>query len=211
MLNQPVAALQLATEEAKAMFDNALVLLGNVKSGFITGDTEALKKAAADGKWLSLVHGEIVQYVSALFTGGGLTEEMTTEAASLMFVVNDVDKMRDRCMDICQIAGDKIFEEYEFSEMAMEELERCFDYVMGMMEKAGALARENDRQLAHELLDAKDKLRKMERKFNKNHIKRMKKNDCKPELTGAFSGVLMNLDRIGTGCTNIAEEALDIE
>lgn len=211
VLNQPAAAMQLVTEETKAMFDNTLELLSNVKNGFIAGDTEALKNAVTDGKWISLVHGEIVQYVSALFTGGGLTEEMAAEAASLMFVVNDVDKMRDRCMDICQIAGDKIFEEYEFSEMAMEELNRCFDYVMGMMKKAGVLARENDRQLAIELLDAKDKLRKMERKFNKNHIKRMKKNDCKPELTGAFSGVLMNLDRIGTGCTNIAEEVLDVE
>ena len=147
--------------------------------------------------------------MSALFSGGGLTEEMTAEAAGLMYVVNDVDKIRDRCADISKITSEKIFNEYEFSDIAMEELDGCFDFVIGMMEKAKSVAETNDRELAGELLDAKDKLRKMERKFNKNHVKRMKKNDCRPELTGAFSGVLMNLDRIGTSCTNIAEEVLD--
>ena len=34
----------------------------------------------------------------------------------------------------------------------------------------------------------------------------MEKNNCKPELTGVFSGILQNLERIGNSCTNIAEE-----
>jgi len=209
VLNQPVAAMHLATQEVKALFENVQILLQDVKKSFISGDTEVLKKADESATWLERVNHEIVQYMSALFAGGGLTEEMTTEAAALMYVVNDVDKIRDRCADISKITRDKIFDEYEFSDMAMEELDRCFDFVIGMMQKAKAIAETNDKDLAVELLDAKDKLRKMERKFNKNHVKRMKKNDCKPELTGAFSGVLMNLDRIGTSCTNIAEEILD--
>lgn len=209
VLNQPAAALQLATQEVKALFENVLLLLQDVKNSFIQGDTEMLKKADKDAAWLSHVHHELVQYMSVLFSGGGLTEEMTAEAAGLMYVVNDVDKMKDRCVDLSKITSEKIFGGYEFSTIAMEELEGCFDYVIGMMEQAKTVAETGDRELAATLLETKDKLRKMERKFNKNHIKRMKKNDCKPHLTGAFSGVLMNLDRIGTGCTNIAEEFLD--
>lgn len=34
----------------------------------------------------------------------------------------------------------------------------------------------------------------------------MKKNSCKPEMTGVFSGILQNLERIGNSCMNIAEE-----
>lgn len=209
MIAQPAAALHLATEEVKVMFENVKILLQDVKTSFITGDTEILKKADENGNWLGNISKELVDYMSALFAGGGLTEEMTAEAAGLMYVVNDVDKMRDRCMDISKISRDKIFNEYQFSEMAMEELDRCFEFVIKMMDMAKQLAKTQDKQEALELLDAKDKLRKMERKFNKNHVKRMKKNDCKPELTGAFSGILMNLDRIGTSCINIAEEVLD--
>ena len=211
VLNQPAAAMQLATKEIEALFENVQHLFEDVKKSFITGDAEMLKKIEENGVWLGQIHAETVQYISALFSGGNLTEEMTVEAANLMYVVNDVDKMRDRCMDIARITCDKIFKEFEFSNTAVYELERCFEYVLNMMKKAKMLAITGDKQEANELLESGEKLRKMERKFNKNHIKRMKKNDCKPELTGAFSGVLMNLDRIGTGCTNIAEEVLDVE
>lgn len=209
VLSQPAAAMQLVTEEVKAMFKNVELLLVDVKKSFLSGDTEVLKDVNENGTWLGHIHSAIVQYMSALFGNGGLTEEMTAEAAGLMYVVNDVDKIRDRCMDISKITSEKIFNEYEFSHTAMEELSDCFDFVIGMVQKAKMVAETEDLKLADEILKEKDKLRKMERKFNKNHIKRMKKNDCKPELTGAFSGVLMNLDRIGTGCTNIAEEILD--
>ena len=211
VLNQPAAAMQLASKEIEALFENVQHLFEDVKKSFITGDAEMLKKIEENGVWLGQIHAETVQYISALFSGGNLTEEMTVEAANLMYVVNDVDKMRDRCMDIARITCDKIFKEFEFSNTAVYELERCFEYVLNMMKKAKMLAITGDKQEANELLESGEKLRKMERKFNKNHIKRMKKNDCKPELTGAFSGVLMNLDRIGTGCTNIAEEVLDVE
>ena len=211
VLNQPAAAMQLTSKEIEALFENVQHLFEDVKKSFITGDAEMLKKIEENGVWLGQIHAETVQYISALFSGGNLTEEMTVEAANLMYVVNDVDKMRDRCMDIARITCDKIFKEFEFSNTAVYELERCFEYVLNMMKKAKMLAITRDKQEANELLESGEKLRKMERKFNKNHIKRMKKNDCKPELTGAFSGVLMNLDRIGTGCTNIAEEVLDVE
>lgn len=211
VLNQPAVALHLVTQEVKALSENVQALLKDVKNSFVQGDTEILKSVDESGNWLAYINQEIAQYMSSLFVGGGLTEEMSAEAAELLYVVNDVDKIRDRCMDISEITRDKIFNEYQFSDVAMEELSGCFDYVINMFSKAKTVAETGDKQLAAEILAEKDKLRKMERKFNKNHIKRMKKNDCKPELTSAFSGVLMNLDRIGTSCTNIAEGVLDVD
>lgn len=211
VLNQPVVALHLAQQEIWAMFESVQQLLRDVKNSFIRGDAGTLKVAEEKGAYLDRIHSEIVQYMSALFSGGGLTEEQSAAAAGLLYIVNDVDKMRDRCMDISQIAGEKILKEYQFSDAAMEELQNCFDFVEGMVEEAREVIDTWDRQMAEEILQEKEKFQKMERKFNKNHVKRMKKNSCKPELTGAFSGVMMNLDRIGTGCTNIAEEVLDDE
>lgn len=114
-------------------------------------------------------------------------------------------------MDISRLSGEKIFNEYQFSETAVQELKDCFSYVAGMLEKARSSVENQDKSKAQEVLGEKDKLRKMERKFNKNHVKRVKKNCCKPEVTGIFSGVLQNLDRIGISCINIAEEVLEEE
>ena len=211
VLNQPTVAIHLAKQEVKAFFDHVQILLADVKTCFVKGDTEVLKRVDKNGKWLYLVNEETVKYMSALFAGGGLTEEQTTEAADLMFAVSAIDKMRDRCMDIAKISGEKIFDEYQFSEEAVREIRKCFEYVESMTEDAKALMESKDKEMAAALLDRREKLRKMERKFNKNHIKRMKQNSCKPELTGAFSGVLQNLDRIGISCTNMAEEVLESE
>ena len=75
-----------------------------------------------------------------------------------------------------------------------------------MLRKAYDAYEHSDRALAAEIMKDKETLREMQRKFNKNHIKRMKKNSCKPEMTGVFSGILQNLERIGNSCMNIAEE-----
>ncbi len=211
VLNQPAVALHLAGQEVKAFSENVKELFRDVKVCFVEGNTDVLKRVDENGSWLYKVNEETVKYMSSLFSGGGLTEEQATEAADLMFVTNVVDKMRDRCMDIAKIAGEKIFEEYQFSEEAVQELHRCFEYVEGMMADAEELLSDKDYEKALVLLDKRDKLRKMERKFNKNHVKRMKQNNCKPELTGAFSGILQNLDRIGISCTNVAEEVLETE
>lgn len=211
VLNQPAVALHLAKQEVKAFFNNVQILLQDVKECFVKGDTQLLKKVDEKGNWLNRINQEMVQYLSSLFSGGGLTEEQTAEAAELMFAVNIIDKIRDRCIDIKGIAGEKIFEEYQFSETALQELRDCFEHVGNMVEDSRYLIENRNRSKAEEMLEQKDKLRKMERKFNKNHIKRMKQNSCKPELTGAFSGVLQNLDRIGIGCVTIAEEVLENE
>lgn len=209
VLNQPVVALHLAGEEVRAMFLDLEGLLRHVKESFIAGDTNALKTADKNGGYLAEIHNRLVHYMSALFSSGALTEEQSAEAAGLLYVVNDIDKMRDRCMDISKISGEKIFNGYQFSEAALEELKDCFKYVEGMVESARESVENADKEKARKILTQQEKLRTMARKFNKNHVKRMKKNSCKPELTGAFSGVLQNLDRIGAGCTNIAEEILE--
>lgn len=211
VLSQPTVALHLAQQEIKAFAENVKALFNDVKVCFVDGNTDVLKRVNENGSWLYHVNAETEKFMSSLFSGGGLTEEQATEAADLMFAVSAIDKMRDRCMDIAKISGEKIFEEYQFSEEAVQELRRCFEYVEGMMNDAEDLLTEKDNEKALLLLDKREKLRKMQRKFNKNHIKRMKQNNCKPELTGAFSGILQNLDRIGISCTNVAEEVLEEE
>lgn len=211
VLNQPVVALQLAEQEVKAMFQGVQELLEGVKNSLIKSDVKALRSADENGGYLDKINEQIIQYMSSLFAGGGLTEEQATVATAILYTANDIDKMRDRCMDISQISGESIFNEYQFSEAALEELKSCFDYVMGMLEKVKELMESPSRETALEMLEAKEMLRKLERKCNKNHVKRMKKNSCQPELTGVFAGVLQNLDRIGISCTNIAEEVLDEE
>ncbi len=209
VLHQPVAAMQLVSQEVSAAFDSLSQIMDKVKTCFAKDNADILKEVDQEGKWLTSINGKIGQYMSALFSGGGLTEEQSSDGAELMYVVNDIDRICDRCVDISRISGEKIFNQYQFSKDAIEELGKSFELVSLMLQKAKKAYEEADEQVAGEIMEDKDILRNMQRKFNKNHVKRMKKNNCKPELTGVFSGVLQNLERIGNSCNNIAEEILE--
>ena len=209
VIAQPTAALQLAKQEVGATFDALMELLAKTKTCFVKENTDVLQEVEKLGKSLVSINQETIQYMSALYASGGLTEEQTTEASELLYVINDMDKMCDRCVDISKISGEKIFNEYQFSEMAVEELGKCFEYTSSMLLKTREALGSSNFELAEEIMDNQSKLRKMERKFKKNHIKRMEDNSCKAEMTGVFSGILHNLERIGNSCTNIAEEIME--
>lgn len=206
VLSQPIAALKLARQEVYSVFESLQILMDKVKNCFVKGNTEILKEVDQQGKWLEAISEDISRYMSALFAGGGLTEEQSTEAAELLYVVNDLDKICDRCIDISKISGEKIFNKYQFSEAAIGELDRCFTFASEMLKKTRQSLENEDHVLAGQILEDAEKLKNMERKFKKNHKKRMKKSSCKPEMTGVFSGILQDLERIGSSCTNIAEE-----
>lgn len=206
VLGQPVAAMQLVSQEIAASFQDLLKLIGKVKTCFVKDNAEILKEVDQESRGLIGVNDKIANYMSALFASGGLTEEQSADAAQIMLLVNDMDRMCDRCVDISRISGEKIFYQYHFSEEALKELSKCFSFVQEMLRKAYDAYEHSDRALAAEIMKDKETLREMQRKFNKNHIKRMKKNSCKPEMTGVFSGILQNLERIGNSCMNIAEE-----
>lgn len=206
VISQPVVALKLARQEVFSVLESLQELMDKAKTCLVKNNSEILKEVVQEGKWLENINQEISRYMSALFAGGGLTEEQSGEAAELLYVVNDIDKICDRCMDISRISGEKIFNKYHFSETAIEELEKCFTMASDMLRKTKESLENDNYVLAGQILEDAEKLKDMERKFKKNHKKRMKKNSCKPEMTGVFAGVLQDLERIGYSCTSIAEE-----
>lgn len=206
VISQPVVALHLARQEVMAMLEDLQGLMDQAKTCFVKDNAEILKEFDRRAKGLETVNEEIMQYLSLLFASGGLTEEQSTEAAELLYVANDMDKICERCINLSHISSEKIFSQYQFSEAAVEELGKSFGHVSDMLKKVSEAFTKMDEGLMLELLEDADKLKNMERKFKKNHVKRMKKNSCKPEMTGVFSAVLQDLERIGNSCTNIAEE-----
>ena len=62
---------------------------------------------------------------------------------------------------------------------------------------------------AEQVIQDKKRMRKAQKKSTKKHLERLQENLCDPELTRAYSGILLNLDRVADNCTGIAEEALD--
>lgn len=210
MIGQPIPAMYMVSNEINRIAtstEKMLKILKEIVSGDDKEETKSLFKKYHDA--IKTLQDAIVTYISKLFTGGALTEVQAERVAGYLAIANNIDRIADRCGDVVDIyerigASEKIL-----SEQAKEELAQCVTIAEELFEQAiTAVATDNVDQ-AEQVIQDKKRMRKAQKKSTKKHLERLQENLCDPELTRAYSGILLNLDRVADNCTGIAEEALD--
>ena len=210
VLSNPAAAMYLVTKEISSVSDNARSMIA-ATAGTVKGAGTDIAEAHFDIQYNTVenIQDEITQYITKLFSGGNMTEQQSEQAAGLLYVTNNLERIADRCGEIMQTMK-KIRESGKaLSEYAASELSECFDIVSEMFTLAIGSVEEGNTDNAREVSEKNTKLRKAEKKFNKAHIKRVKNGECDPSLTSDFTGILYSLNRIADNCVSVAEEALD--
>lgn len=210
MIGQPIPAMYMVSNEINRIAtstEKMLKILKEIVSGDNKEETKSLFKKYHDA--IKTLQDAIVTYISKLFTGGALTEVQAERVAGYLAIANNIDRIADRCGDVVNIYERIGTSEKILSEQAKEELAQCVTIAEELFEQAiTAVATDNVDQ-AEQVIQDKKRMRKAQKKSTKKHLERLQENLCDPELTRAYSGILMNLDRVADNCTGIAEEALD--
>ena len=210
VIDQPVAAMYLVSQELENLAGFAVHMLNSLK-----GSLNQEKTSAAYEKFknqLDIVQHlqeEITDYITKLFSSGNLTELQSEQTAGLLYVTNNIERIADRCQDIDSIWIKIQDDGMSFSEEAGKEIENCINVLLDLLRRAMTAVKEGSEEEAELVFKNKKKLHKAEKKFNKAHLNRVKNQKCDPAMTGCFSGILYNLDRAADNCVSIAEEALD--
>ena len=210
MINQPIPAMYMVSNEINRIAtstEKMLKILKEIVSGDNKEETKSLFKKHHDA--IKTLQDAIVTYISKLFTGGALTEVQAERVAGYLAIANNIDRIADRCGDVVDIYERIGTSEKILSEQAKEELAQCVTIAEELFEQAiTAVATDNVDQ-AEQVIQDKKRMRKAQKKSTKKHLERLQEKLCDPELTRAYSGILLNLDRVADNCTGIAEEALD--
>lgn len=210
MIGQPIPAMYMVSNEINRIAtstEKMLKILKEIVSGDNKEETKSLFKKYRDA--IKTLQDAIVTYISKLFTGGALTEVQAERVAGYLAIANNIDRIADRCGDVVDIYERIGTSEKILSEQAKEELAQCVTIAEELFEQAiTAVATDNVDQ-AEQVIQDKKRMRKAQKKSTKKHLERLQENLCDPELTRAYSGILLNLDRVADNCTGIAEEALD--
>ena len=210
MINQPIPAMYMVSNEINRIATSAekmLKILKEIVSGDNKEETKTLFKKHHDA--IKTLQDAIVTYISKLFTGGALTEVQAERVAGYLAIANNIDRIADRCGDVADIYEHIGTSEKILSEQAKEELAQCVTIAEELFEQAiTAVATDNVDQ-AEQVIRDKKRMRKVQKKSTKKHLERLQEKLCDPDLTRAYSGILLNLDRVADNCTGIAEEALD--
>lgn len=223
MVSQPQAALILVSREISRNLDAVKDLLSDLNGVLLTGSEKAKPDGTAFGQKLlpeeylrecsnvQKVQESMISYISELFSRGSLTPEQSEQASGLLALIHCASRVADRCYDIVTKAGTLKTQGKAFSADATEELGRCFTAMERLYLQAIHLLGTGAGEAADPdvIAKAKRKLHKSIRQFNKAHLRRIESGKCTKDMTGVYSDILYNVDRIGDNCVGILEEALE--
>jgi len=209
VISQPIAAMYLVSQEIRRAGRLVSEMIGNMKATVMNNDSKALAELEKNAKLVTEIDENTVSYISGMFSNGSLTEEQSSTTAGLLYVLNDIAHVSKRCEDASPVIRAKLEGKYKFSKDAVEELGKVIDNVEIMYRTSIVSLENGDTKTARKVFDYRKELRNMEKKFNKNHLKRLRKKNCKPEFTYPFSNMLHSLERIGDSCSGMVEEVMD--
>ena len=210
VVEQPAAAMVLVSKELNRLSELAESLLTGLKASLTADKTsETYLHFKENLEIVQHFQESVSDYITRLFSSGNLTEQQSEYTAGLLFINNCIQRIAERCVDVDKICMEISDSGKVLTKEASAEMENCIDVTSQLLDKAMEAVRHGDSSAAESVFKNKKKMQKAEKKFNKAHLNRVKNNLCDASMTGYFSGIIYNIDRMADNCVGIAEEACD--
>lgn len=209
LMAQPAAALQLAAKEILHLAFLVREQL-HLTTGMVRRKEEGRPVAGIEQREkLKGLGGKITEYLSGLFSAGVLTEEQAAQTAGVMYLLGDVERMGELCVDVTLAIEDRDRRKTKYSKEAMKDLEKSLKVIEDMYGAALQVLTTGDEESARKIRKKKEKVLDLDIEMRKGHMDRVSKGKCATEMTGPLNDILHAIDRMGNCCVNIADAALD--
>ncbi len=209
LMDQPEFAMHLVMQEigrVNTMVGNMMI---DTRRSVLYSDKEATATVLAAEDRVDRLNGQIVNYMSTLFTTGHLNEVQSVRLSGIMEMASNVERISDSCASIAHKMNSKMEKGLTFSEYALEELAEAFELVENMVDHATNVLKDGDTNAAQTVQYLETQINQLERRLRKQHLARLNEGVCSPDLTVTYTEILHNLERIGDYCANIAGYVLD--
>lgn len=209
VLEQPFAAIHLATRELSRMAEITAEMIVNTKKAFLGSDLEAAEKVMELEDIVNHLQDAITKYLSSIFSIETVTEHQARTISGLLHVASDIEHIGDNCKNITEFAIEKIENNYEFSDTAYAEIYQCFDHGSKIVSNSINALQTGNTDLAQIVKGQEAELDTLEETLRERHMERLNTKQCRPEFTVIYTDVIHNIERIGDSCENIANVVLD--
>lgn len=204
VLSTPPIALAQARSEtlrmakvARDMVDETLLFLQ---------DNDLKKIAGLDKKedLTDVLQKEITNFLVKL-SQKSITQETSQEVASMMNMVNDLERVGDHCENLWTLNQRKLDQKITFSEIAMNEISEISELTREFLATIIQALEDKNTGIFEEAHRLEDGIDDIEERLRNNHIKRLNTGECTVNSGLIFIDMLHNFEKIGDHTYNFAK------
>lgn len=211
--NQPLAAMNLLSREMRRCGDLVGDMLLKTQEAMAAevGRRAAIAEVKEQNVEINELHKQISAYISTVLASTAVTESQSEQLASMLLVNNNIARVAERCVEIVTIASEQPEGKLKLSDEGRLEMNDIFELVLELYNNTFTALKEHDRELAESVIMGMNKMRKLIKKANKNHLRRLNTEDCTKGLEEAYPAILYAISRMGDSASTLSEEVLETD
>jgi len=202
-LSTPFVAVSLAKEEVLRLGRLTHSMLKDAEKSYLQGKMKFALAVLEQEPEIDQISHIVTKFMEDV-PGDKLNPEEHAMLERLKHLVTDIERVGDHAVNLAEFARQMDKKEIKFSKYARKELKELFHIVGETYAVSLKAFRKNDRTLVEQVVQSEDKVDKMEKRFKRNHVERIRKGLCQPEADPIFVETLRNLERVSDHSYNIA-------
>lgn len=203
LIATPFLAVSMAKQEVLRMGEFTHQMLKDAEKSFLLGKTKhsaAVLEKEPDVDQITHLVNRFMENIP----GEKLNQEERATLERLKHLVTDIERVGDHAVNLAEFALRMEKKDIKFTKYAHKELEKLFASVAENYQHSLEAILKNDRSLLDQVIASEDDVDGMEKRFKKNHVKRLREGLCQPEADPIYVETLRNLERISDHSYNIA-------
>jgi len=204
VLNTPPIALAQARSETRRMARVALEMVDETLAFLQDNDLKRLPALEKKEVLTDALQKEITNFLVSL-SQKSITQESSQEVASMMHMVNDLERVGDYCENLWLLSQRKLDQKITFSAIAMNEIAEISEVTRSFLTRIVKALEEKDLEVYAEAQRLEDAIDDLEERLRNNHIRRLNTGECTVNSGLIFIDMLHNLEKIGDHTFNLAK------
>ncbi len=209
LLATPPMALGRCRELAIEMAQEAGLTLHEALGMIHDYNQETMEEIRHHEKRTDTYEDELGSYLVKL-SACQLTEADSAEAAKLLRLIGDFERIADHAVNISQSSEEMKSRQMTLSGKAKEELGVMISAVSEIQELSMKAFVENDLAEAYAVEPLEQVINRIKDRLRARHIERLQMGDCSIEAGFIWSDLLTDLERVADHCSNIAGCVIDM-
>ncbi|MBN1140324.1 MAG: Na/Pi cotransporter family protein, partial [Deltaproteobacteria bacterium] len=210
VLNTPPVALGQARSETVRMARLAMTFLEETNRFLDHPDEQKIKELQKNEDYIDLLQKEITNFLVQL-SQQSISSEVSREIASLMHMVNDLERVGDHCENLWELRQRAKDQKIAFSDTAKVEIAELCQLTQDFLAFVIKGLETRDKTIGLKSQQMENSIDRLEESLRNNHITRLNTGECNVLSGLIYIDMLHNFEKIGDHTFNLSEAVIGIK